>query len=88
MERLLEPALAAGAGRWAATAALAHSAGAAPRPTLLEEPRLRDPFREWRLLDPARYDAPGRVFVRWQIAATVVLPIWRLGGGAFVLFDR
>ena len=42
-------------------------------------------FREWRLLNPERYEERGRVFVRWQIAATILLPIWWLGGGATVM---
>jgi Na+/proline symporter len=45
-----------------------------------------DMFREWRLLNPNRYDEPGRVFVRWQIAAGLLMPIWWVGGAIFLLF--
>jgi hypothetical protein len=51
---------------------------------LRDEPTSRW-FREWRLLNPERYEERGRVFVRWQIAATILLPIWWLGGGATIL---
>lgn len=50
-----------------------------------DEPSAWDVFRQWRLLNAARYDEPGRLFVRWQIRLTAVLPFWWLGGGALVL---
>ena len=50
-----------------------------------DEPSPWDVFREWRLLNTARYDEPGRPFVRWQIRLMALLPFWWLGGGAFVL---
>ena len=53
---------------------------------LREEPGTWDLFRQWRLLNPDRYDLPGRRFIRWQIATGVLLPIWWLGGGALVMF--
>lgn len=49
---------------------------------LLEEPRYFDFFRQFRLLNATRYAAPGRPFVRAQIACALLLPIWWLGGGA------
>lgn len=52
---------------------------------LRDEPGRWDFFREWRLLNPARYESAGQVFVRWQIVAVVLLPIWWLGGGAAVM---
>lgn len=54
---------------------------------LVDEPpsRWEDPFREWRLLNPDRYAEQGRVFVRWQIAVLLLLPIWWLGGGMVLL---
>lgn len=55
---------------------------------LRQEPSRWDMFREWRLLNPARYDEQGRVFVRWQIVASVLLPVWWLGGGAALLFSK
>jgi hypothetical protein len=50
-----------------------------------QEPSSWDVFREWRLLNTARYDEPGRLFVRWQIRLMAVLPFWWLAGGALVL---
>jgi hypothetical protein len=35
--------------------------------------------------NPARYEPAGRRFVRWQIAASVLLRVWWLVGGAFAL---
>ena len=52
---------------------------------LRDEPGRWDVFGQWRLLNPARYESAGHVFVRWQIVATVLMPIWWLGGAA-VLF--
>jgi len=51
-----------------------------------EPPSGWDMFRQWRLLNPGRYEEAGRVFVRWQIAVSVLLPIWWLGGGAVFAF--
>jgi hypothetical protein len=45
-----------------------------------QEPGSWDMFREWRLLNTARYDEPGRLFVRWQIGLLAALPFWWLGG--------
>jgi hypothetical protein len=53
---------------------------------LRDEPGRWDVFGQWRLLNPDRYESGGHVFVRWQIIATVLMPIWWLGGGAVVLF--
>lgn len=52
---------------------------------LRQEPGPWDPLREWRLLNPARYHEPGRVFVRWQLGILAILPFWWLGGAAVVL---
>ncbi len=52
---------------------------------LRHEPSSWDMFREWCLLNSARYDEPGRLFVPWQIRLMAVLPFWWLGGGALVL---
>jgi hypothetical protein len=52
---------------------------------LRDEPGRWDFFGQWRLLNPERYDTPGKVFVRWQIAATVAMPFWWLGGGMIVM---
>jgi hypothetical protein len=49
---------------------------------LIDEPRYFDLFRQYRLLNPQRYEEPGRRFVRAQIVLLVVLPIWWLGGGS------
>jgi preprotein translocase subunit Sec61beta len=54
-------------------------------PYIRDEPGQWDVFREWRLLNTARYDKPGRLFVRWQIRILVIIPFWWLGGGAVVL---
>lgn len=48
---------------------------------LLEEPRNFDFFREFRLLNPNRYAAPGRRFVRVQLACMLTFAFWWLGGG-------
>jgi hypothetical protein len=53
---------------------------------LRDEPGRWDVFRQWRLLNPDRYESAGRVFVRWLLVATVLLAIWWLGVGAAVLF--
>ena len=55
---------------------------------LLDEPRRFDLFREWRLLNPSRYTEAGRVFVRWQIAASLLLPVWWLGGGVVIMSQQ
>jgi hypothetical protein len=52
---------------------------------LVEEPRYFDLFRQYRLLNPDRYEERGRPFVRAQIVCLVILPIWWLGGGIAVL---
>jgi hypothetical protein len=54
---------------------------------LREEPGRWDMFREWRLLNPARYDEAGRVFVRWQKIVSMLLPFWWLGGGMIVMWS-
>ncbi|HEY9428300.1 MAG TPA: hypothetical protein VIR34_14175 [Gemmatimonadaceae bacterium] len=55
---------------------------------LVDEPARLDFFRAWRLLNPARYERHGRVFVRWQIALIALLPIWWVGVGPVILFNR
>lgn len=55
-------------------------------PHVRDEPGTWDLFRNFRLLNPARYDEPGRPFVRWQIGFAVAVPIWWLGGGAVVMW--
>jgi hypothetical protein len=42
-------------------------------------------FRQFRLLNPARYSEPGRPFVRAQMALAVLMPIWWLGGAVWAL---
>lgn len=54
---------------------------------LSDEPRGWDLFLQWRLMNPERYDARGRPFVRLQWVATVGLILWWLIGGALVLGD-
>lgn len=52
---------------------------------LKEDPGAWSMFRQWSLLNPERYDPPGRPFVWAQILCMVILPIWWLGGGvAFI----
>jgi hypothetical protein len=41
-------------------------------------------FRQWSLLNMERYEPDGRRFVYAQIASTVLLMIWWLGGAALV----
>lgn len=53
---------------------------------LLDEPR--DVLRTYRLLNPARYEPRGRVFVKLQIAAMTALAFWWLGGGAVLVLGR
>jgi hypothetical protein len=53
---------------------------------LRDEPPRWDFFGQWRTLNPDRYDDAGRVFVRWQRALSIALPIWWLFVGAAVLF--
>lgn len=48
-----------------------------------DEPR--DFFRTYRLLNPARYDPPGRAFVKLQIVTMAALALWWLTGGALLL---
>lgn len=50
-----------------------------------QEPGRWDMFRQYRLLNPARYQPAGRRFVRIQILASVVLPVWWLLGGMFAM---
>lgn len=49
---------------------------------LVDEPRYFDIFRQYRLLNPRRYEERGRLFVRVQIVCLIILPIWWLGGGS------
>jgi len=53
---------------------------------VIDEPGPWDLFRQFRLLSSRRYHPAGRKFVRIQIAATILLPLWWLGGGALILF--
>jgi hypothetical protein len=53
---------------------------------LQEEPRYWDILRQFRLLNPRRYQPAGRIFVRGQLISMVVLALWWLVvGSAFVL---
>jgi hypothetical protein len=52
---------------------------------LREEPRRLDPFRQYRLLNTSRYEEAGRSFVRWQLIGSILLIVWWLGVGAFVV---
>jgi len=54
---------------------------------LVDEPRYFDLFRQYRLLNPLRYEEPGRPFVRAQIVLLVILPIWWLGGGSIAFLS-
>ncbi|HJU69011.1 MAG TPA: hypothetical protein VJ650_12305 [Gemmatimonadaceae bacterium] len=54
-------------------------------PYLIDEPGRWDVFRQFRLLNPARYHPAGRKFVRLQIIASVMLPFWWLGVGVWVM---
>jgi hypothetical protein len=54
---------------------------------LIDEPRYFDLFRQYRLLNPQRYEERGRPFVRAQIICAVVLPIWWLGGGSIAFLS-
>lgn len=54
---------------------------------LVDEPRYFDLFRRYRLLNPLRYEEPGRPFVRAQIVLLVILPIWWLGGGSIAFLS-
>jgi hypothetical protein len=54
---------------------------------LVDEPAAFDLFRPYRLLNPRRYDEPGRPFVRAQIVLVILLPIWWLGVGSVVLMS-
>jgi hypothetical protein len=55
---------------------------------LEEEPRSSDILRQFRLLNPKRYEPAGRIFVRGQLITFVVLLVWWLViGPAFVLFN-
>lgn len=52
---------------------------------LVDEPEPRDPFREYRLLNPRRYEPAGRWLVVFRIVATVLAMLWMLVGGALLL---
>lgn len=52
---------------------------------LTDEPRYFDLFRQYRLLNPNRYEERGRPFIRAQIVCVVILTIWWLGGGGIAL---
>jgi hypothetical protein len=39
----------------------------------------------WGLLHTNRYEEPGRPFVRAQIVCAIILAIWWLGGGIFLI---
>jgi hypothetical protein len=71
-----------GAGFLMGLAAYGHRRAAA---YIAEEPNPGDLFRPWRLLNPARYEATGRPFVRLQIAAAVLLAPWWLAGPLWAL---
>jgi len=42
-------------------------------------------FREYAMLAPGRYAPEGRTFVRIQLVAMVLLPVWWLGGGSLLV---
>jgi hypothetical protein len=52
---------------------------------LNEEPRYWGILRQFRLLNPRRYQPAGRIFVRGQIISAVFLAFWWLVVGSFVL---
>jgi hypothetical protein len=52
---------------------------------LRDDPSGWSMFRQWRLLNPARYEPAGRPFVRALVVCVFLLPFWWLGGGAFVI---
>jgi drug/metabolite transporter (DMT)-like permease len=75
---------------WLIGAGLAMGAGAYfNRRTvayLKDEPRYWDILRPFRLLNPQRYQPSGRIFVRGELIAAIVLIVWWLFvGTAFVL---
>jgi hypothetical protein len=51
---------------------------------LRDDPGAWSMFRQWSLLNMERYEPDGRRFVYAQIASTVLLMIWWLGGAALV----
>jgi len=54
---------------------------------LRDEPSVWDFLRQFRLLNPSRYEPPGRPFVRLWVAATVALPLWWLIGGFLLVLS-
>jgi hypothetical protein len=52
---------------------------------LRDEPGRWNPLRQYQLMNPARYEPGGQPFVRWQLAGTLLLMVWWIGGGVFVL---
>jgi hypothetical protein len=74
-----------GAGAAMGTGAYFHRRAVA---YLEEEPRYWGILRQFRLLNPKRYEPAGRIFVRGQLISFVVLLVWWLViGPAFVLFN-
>jgi hypothetical protein len=71
-----------GAGVLFGIAAYCHRRAAA---YLRDDPGGWSLFRQWSLLNADRYEPAGRPFVRAQIVCIVLLPIWWLGGGGFVM---
>ena len=57
------------------------------RAYLRDEPDTWDKSREWRLLNPDRYEESGRVFVRCQIAMVILVLIWWTGGALTFVFS-
>jgi hypothetical protein len=53
---------------------------------LRDEPGLWDVFRQYRLLNPERYEQSGRPFVWLETTAIVGLGLWWLVGGAFLIW--
>lgn len=51
---------------------------------LVDEPARGAAGRSYALLDPARYAPAGRRFLRWQIAASILLLVWWFGGAALL----
>lgn len=55
---------------------------------LVDEPEARDPFREYRLLNPQRYEPAGRWLVVFRIVVTVLAMLWMLVGGPLLLGQK
>ena len=72
-----------GAGILFGVTAYCHRRAAA---YLRDDPSRWSMFRQWSLLNAARYEPAGRPFVRAQIVCMILLPLWWLGGGAFVMW--